>query len=39
MRWPRTRYTRMSVATAICFSSIALLAVDGVDVARHWTAS
>ena len=33
MRWPRTRYTRMSVATCICFCEHRLLAVDRVDVA------
>ena len=32
MRWPRTRWTRISVATCICFCSIASSLVDRVHV-------
>ena len=32
MRWPRTRYMLMSVATCICLSTMRGLAVDRVDV-------
>ena len=39
MRWPRTRWTRISVATCICLCSIASSLVSGFWSVRHLTAS
>ena len=39
MRWPRTRWTRMSVATCICLCSIASSRLIGLTSRRHFTAS
>ena len=39
MRWPRTRWTRMSLATAICLASIASSRSIGFVSGRHLTAS
>ena len=39
MRWPRTRCTRISFATAICLASIASSRSIGLMSGRHLTAS